>query len=266
MLSLLFCSRAKIKPFLLFSFIACATALPADLVFLIEEFSGVRQLHFQQVVHFLKTTVSSLSIHPDLVRIGLVFYNEEPRLEFSLDTFQTPAKILEHLGKLTYQDKRGRAKTGAALDFLRNEVFVREKGSRAEPGVRQIAVVITEGFSQDNVSRPASLLRRKGVTIYAVGTQLASESGDLEKIASYPPWKHAIHLESFLQLSTVGSMIKNQLCPEIVSKGIPFTEMDNALQKGRRTFPKFDLFFFFIFAPLSPYIHSPRLPLPCHIQ
>ncbi|XP_053786274.1 collagen alpha-4(VI) chain isoform X4 [Desmodus rotundus] len=222
---------------------ACATALPADLVFLIEEFSGVRQLHFQQVVHFLKTTVSSLSIHPDLVRIGLVFYNEEPRLEFSLDTFQTPAKILEHLGKLTYQDKRGRAKTGAALDFLRNEVFVREKGSRAEPGVRQIAVVITEGFSQDNVSRPASLLRRKGVTIYAVGTQLASESGDLEKIASYPPWKHAIHLESFLQLSTVGSMIKNQLCPEIVSKGIPFTEMDNALQKGCVHIEEADIYF-----------------------
>uniref|UniRef100_G1P5G4 VWFA domain-containing protein n=1 Tax=Myotis lucifugus TaxID=59463 RepID=G1P5G4_MYOLU len=197
--------------------LACPTAIPADLVFLIEEFSRVQQSNFQQVVNFLKTTVRSLSIFPD-VRIGLVFYGEKPRLEFSLNTFQTPAQILEHLDKLTSRGQRGRTKTGAALDFLRNEVFIPEKGSRSKQGVQQIAVVITEGFSQDNVSRPASLLRRAGVTVYAVGTQLASKSEDLEKIASYPPWKHAIPLESFLQLSIVGSKIKNKLCPETTAQ------------------------------------------------
>nr|XP_012622379.1 collagen alpha-4(VI) chain-like [Microcebus murinus] len=197
---------------------ACPTAIPADLVFLIEEFSRVRQPNFQQVVNFLKTTVSSLSIHPDVVRIGLVFYHEEPRLEFSLDTFQNPATVLAHLDKLTYRGRRGGTKTGAALDFLREEVFVQEKGSRSSRGVQQIAVVVTEGFSQDDVSRPASRLRRAGVTIYTVGTRRASDSQDLEKIASYPPGKHAITLESFLQLSVVGSVLTNQLCPEAVDK------------------------------------------------
>ncbi|KAF6098972.1 hypothetical protein HJG60_003131 [Phyllostomus discolor] len=222
---------------------ACPTAIPTDLVFLIEEFSRARELNFHQVINFLKTTVSSLSIHPDLVRIGLVFYHEEPRLEFALDAFQTPAKILEHLNKLTYQEKTGRAKTGAALDFLRNEVFVQEKGGRAKTGVQQIAVVITEGFSQDSVSRPASLLRRTGVTIYAVGTELASESGNLEKIASYPPGKHAISLESFLQLPTVGSMIKNQLCPETRGETVSITEMDNVLQTGCVHIEEADIYF-----------------------
>ncbi|XP_066206901.1 collagen alpha-4(VI) chain-like [Saccopteryx leptura] len=222
---------------------ACPTAIPADLVFLIEEFSRVRQLNFQQVVSFLKTTVSSLTIHPNLVRLGLVFYGEEPRLEFSLGTFQTPAQILEHLDKLTYQGKKGRTKTGAALDFLRNEVFIQEKGSRSKQGVTQIAVVITEGFSQDNVSRPASLLRRVGVTIYAVGTQLASESEDLQKIASYPPWKHIIPLESFLQLSIVESKIKNQLCPEIVVKGTSTSGMDYAPPEGCVHIEKADIYF-----------------------
>ncbi|XP_012518700.1 PREDICTED: collagen alpha-4(VI) chain-like [Propithecus coquereli] len=197
---------------------ACPTAIPADLVFLIEEFSRVRQANFQQVVNFLKSTVSSLSTHPDVVRIGLVFYNEEPRLEFSLDTFQNPATILAHLDKLTYRERRGRTKTGAALDFLRKEVFIQEKGSRSNHAVQKIAVVITEGFSQDDVSRPASRLRKAGVTIYTVGTQHAADSQDLEKIASYPPGKHAITLESFLQLSVVGSMLTDQLCPETVGK------------------------------------------------
>ncbi|XP_006846695.1 PREDICTED: collagen alpha-4(VI) chain-like [Chrysochloris asiatica] len=199
--------------------VACATVVPADLVFLVEEFSSASQSNFQQVVNFLKSTVRSLRIHPDAVRIGLVFYSEEPYLEFSLDTFQNPTQILKHLEKLTYRDRGGRKlKTGAALNFLRNRVFIQEKGSRSNQGVQKIAVVIMDSVSQDNVSRPASLLRRAGVTVYAVGTQIASESKDLEKMVSYPPWKHAIPLESFLQLFIVRNKIKNQLCTEIVGK------------------------------------------------
>lgn len=233
-----------LRPFL-FLFIVCPMAIPTDLVFLIEEFSWDRQSNFQQVVNFLKTTVSSLNVHPDGVRIGLVFYSEEPRLEFSLDAFQNPANILEYLDRLTFRRRSGRTKTGAALDFLRNEVFIEERGSRSKHGVQQMAVVITEGFSQDQLSKSASLLRRAGVTIYAVGTHLASESKDLENIASYPPWKHVISLESFLQLSVVGNKIKNQLCPETLDRSISISGMDQAPLEGRRTFFKFDLFFFF---------------------
>lgn len=223
--------------------VACATSIPADLVFLIEDFSRVRQSNFQEVVNFLKTTINSLNIHPYIVRIGLVFYSEEPRLEFSLDTFQNPAQILEHLDKLTSQERRGRIKTGAALDFLRNGVFIQEKGGRSKQGVKQIAVLITEGFSHDDVSRPASLLRRTGVTIYAVGTRLASESEDLEKIASYPPGKHVVRLESFLQLSIVGSKIKNLLCPETVGSRSPVTGVGSALQEGCVYIEKADIYF-----------------------
>ncbi|XP_054991023.1 collagen alpha-4(VI) chain-like [Sorex araneus] len=222
---------------------ACPTAFPADVVFLIEDFSRVRQSNFQQIVSFLKTTVRSLRIHPDIMRMGLVFYSEESRLAFSLDTYQTAAQILGHLDKLTFQERRGETKTGAALDFLRNSVFLPEKGSRRLQGVRQIAVVITEGSSQDSVSRPASLLRKAGITIYAVSTQLAPASTDLKKIASYPPWKHVIPLESFLQLSVVGNVIKNQLCPKVMDISVVSSEMSNVLQTGCANVEKADIYF-----------------------
>ncbi|KAM9187606.1 collagen alpha-4(VI) chain-like [Dugong dugon] len=223
--------------------VACPKAVPADLVFLVEEFSRAGQSNFRQVVNFLKTAVRSLRVHPDAVRIGLVFYSGEPRVEFLLDTFQNAAQILEHLDKLTYRGRGGRLKTGAALDFLRNRVFIQEKGSRSNQGVQQIAVVVTESVSQDNVSRPASVLRRSGVTVFAVGTQLASESNDLEKMASYPPWKHAISLESFLQLSTVADKIKNQLCTETVGKMDSDLRVGYAPQEGCVHIKKADIYF-----------------------
>ncbi|XP_012587529.1 PREDICTED: collagen alpha-4(VI) chain-like [Condylura cristata] len=209
---------------------ACRTTTPTDLVFLIEEFSRDKQSNFQQVVSFLKTMVSSLHIHPDEVKMGLVFYNEEPRLEFLLDTFRNANRILEHLDKLTYRGRRRKSKISAALDFLREKVFIQPSSRQ---GVQQIAVVITDRNSQDNVSRSASLLRKLGVTIYVVGTQLDSDSKDLEKIASYPPWKHVILLESFLQLSIVESKIKNHLCPEMVGRWASVSGMDRILQEGR---------------------------------
>jgi collagen type VI alpha len=48
-----------------------------------------------------------------------------------------------------------------------------------------------------------------------VGTWTTSEGQDLEKTAAYPPWKPAIPLESFLQLSLVRSKLRNWLWPEI---------------------------------------------------
>jgi collagen type VI alpha len=169
----------------------------------------------------------------------LVFYSEKPRLEFSLDMYQSAAQVLRHLDRLTFRARRGRAKAGAALDFLRKEVFLPEKGSRPHRGVQQIAVVIIESPSLDNVSTPASYLRRAGVTIYAAGTQPASESKDLEKIVTYPPWKHAIRLESFLQLSVVGNKLKKKLCPEMLSGMPPLMSFipestRQSTQEGRR--------------------------------
>lgn len=57
--------------------IVCPTGISADLVFLIEDLRKARHTNIQQVVNLLKATISSLSICPHLVGIGLVFYSEE---------------------------------------------------------------------------------------------------------------------------------------------------------------------------------------------
>uniref|UniRef100_A0A8B9SDP2 VWFA domain-containing protein n=1 Tax=Apteryx owenii TaxID=8824 RepID=A0A8B9SDP2_APTOW len=172
--------------------------------------------NFQLIRAFLLKIVNALDIGPSNVRVGLVLYSNEPRLEFSLDTFKDKSEILNYLKNLPYRG--GQTYTGVAIEFLRKKVFTQEAGSRKKQGVQQIAVVITDGQSLDNYTEPASKLRRKGVTVYAVGIQNTTESSKLDKIATYPPRKHVISLKFFLQLSNIEWKIKKRLCNEIVTK------------------------------------------------
>uniref|UniRef100_A0A452IQ66 VWFA domain-containing protein n=1 Tax=Gopherus agassizii TaxID=38772 RepID=A0A452IQ66_9SAUR len=179
----------------------CSSASVADIVFLVDESSRIGIRNFQLTRTFLLKIVNALDIGPNNIRVGLVSYSDEPRLEFTLDTFEDKSDILDYLKILPYRG--GRTYTGAAIDFLRKKVFTQEAGSRKNQGVQQLAVVITDGQSFDDFVEPASKLRHHGVAVYAVGTKNTSESSQLVKIASYPPRKHVTNLESFLHTAVI---------------------------------------------------------------
>ncbi|NWY00126.1 CO6A6 protein, partial [Nothoprocta ornata] len=200
----------------------CSSATIADIVFLVDESSKIGPKNFQLIRTFLLKVVNALDIGSSNVRVGLVTYSNEPRLEFTLDTFKNKLEILNYLKNLPYRG--GQSYTGKAIEFLRKMVFTKDAGSREKQGVQQIAVVITDGQSLDNYIEPASKLRRRGVTVYAVGIQNTTESGKLNKIATYPPNKHVFNLKFFLQLSNIGWKIKKRLCNEIVTKTFVETE------------------------------------------
>uniref|UniRef100_A0A674KAD1 VWFA domain-containing protein n=1 Tax=Terrapene triunguis TaxID=2587831 RepID=A0A674KAD1_9SAUR len=219
----------------------CSSASVADIVFLVDESSRIGLRNFQLTRTFLLKIVNALDIGPNNIRVGLVLYSDEPRLEFTLDTFEDKSDILNYLKKLPYRG--GRTYTGAAIDFLRKKVFTQEAGSRKNQGVQQLAVVITDGQSFDDFVEPSSKLRHHGVAVYAVGTKNISESSQLDKIASYPSRKHVTNLESFLQLSNIEWKIKKQLCSEIVSQTFVVPVRSRTLKEGCVDTEEADIYF-----------------------
>ncbi|XP_066485256.1 collagen alpha-4(VI) chain-like [Tiliqua scincoides] len=219
----------------------CSTAAVADIVFLVDESSRIGQRNFQLTRMFLFKVINALDISPDNVRVALVLYSDEPRLEFSLDTFEDKSEILNYLKKLPYRG--GQTYTGAALDFLRKKVFTKKAGSRKHQGVQQLAVVITDGQSLDNFTKPAAKLRRSKVTVYAVGPQNISEPGPLHKMASYPPRKHVTNLESFLQLTHIDWKIKKRLCTGIVSRAFAVPARSRNVKEGCEETEEADIYF-----------------------
>lgn len=101
--------------------------------------------------------------------------------------------------------------TGLGLDFILKEQFSEKAGSRARQGVPQIAVVITDGRSQDEVDPHADDLRRRGIILYAIGIKHADEE-ELKKIGNTPHDQHVYSVSDFNALQGISQNIVRVLC------------------------------------------------------
>ena len=69
--------------------------------------------------------------------------------------------------------------TGAALQYLRDNVFTASSGSRRLEGVPQVLILLSAGRSADSVDAPASALKQMGILTFAVGSG-GSDSRELQ--------------------------------------------------------------------------------------
>ncbi|KAG8572802.1 hypothetical protein GDO81_012168 [Engystomops pustulosus] len=218
----------------------CSSAIVADIVFLIDESSSIGDVNFQLTRVFLHKVINALDIGLNKVRVGLVLYSDHPNLEFKLNTFNEKYEILDYITKLPYRG--GTAHTGEALRFLRKELFSQGNGGRADLGVQQIAVVMTNGQSADEFRKPAAKLRRSGVEVFAVGFQKADKK-DLKIIASHPPRKHVTNVDSFLQLPNIELKLKKRLCNQIISHSFAAPALIRTLKDGCTDTEEADIYF-----------------------
>ncbi|XP_039662111.1 LOW QUALITY PROTEIN: collagen alpha-4(VI) chain-like [Perca fluviatilis] len=195
----------------------CKGANIADIVFIVDESASIGQENFQLVRTFLHSIVSSLDVRPNKVRVGIVTYNEESTAQVYLDTFNNREEILQFIKILPYSG--GGTNTGAALTFTLNNTFIEEKGSRKSKGVQQVAVVITDGKSQDSVHEAAIRLRRADVTVYSVGIKDANME-ELRDMASHPIDRHVFNVNSFTELKSLKHSLQKVICENIIDQAV----------------------------------------------
>lgn len=182
---------------------------------------------------FLHKVVSGLQVGSNRVRVGIVMYSSSPTAQVYLDTFKDKSELLDFIKILPYH--KGGTNTGAALDFAREKVFIKKRGSRKAAGVQQVAVVITDGKSQDEVSAPAANLRRAGVTVYSVGIKDADKA-ELTQIASYPTNKHMFIVDSFAKLKTLEQSLQRILCQNVIQQAFSIGTRRSNIKEGMKNF------------------------------
>ncbi|XP_022606755.1 scavenger receptor cysteine-rich type 1 protein M130-like [Seriola dumerili] len=96
-----------------------------------------------------------------------------------------------------------------ALDHINQMSFKPHVGMRVDS--RKIAVLITDGESQDDVNLPSQNLKDRGIEIYTIGVKNADMT-QLQSIASDPKESHMYYIEQFLSFLDIAKNLNINLC------------------------------------------------------
>ncbi|XDV30522.1 hypothetical protein PO909_033432, partial [Leuciscus waleckii] len=169
-----------------------------DVVFLLDGSDGTRS-SFPAMRDFVERMVERLNVSEKGDHVSVVQYSRDPEAHFYLNTYSRKEDVLDTLRGLMHKGGRP-LNTGAALQYVRDNVFTASSGSRLVEGVPQLLILLSDGKSFDKVDTPASSLKELGVLIFAIGSR-SSDSRELQKISNEP--SYALSVSDFADLPSV---------------------------------------------------------------
>ena len=175
-------------------------------MFLLDGSDGTRN-GFPAMRDFVQRVVETLNVDENKDRVSVVQYSRDPAVQFYLNTYTTKDEILDTVKGLRHKGGRP-LNTGAALQYVRDNVFTASAGSRRLEGVPQVLILLSGGRSFDSVDAPASALKQLGVLTFAIGTR-SSDSKELQKI-SYDP-SYALSVSEFTDLPSVQQQLQSSV-------------------------------------------------------
>ena len=162
---------------------------------------------FTAMRDFVQKVVETLNVDDNRDRVSVVQYSRDPAVQFYLNTYTTKGEVLGTVRGLRHKGGRP-LNTGAALRYLRDNVFTASAGSRRLEGVPQMLIVLSGGRSFDNVDAAATALKELGVLTFAIGTR-NSDPSELQKISHGP--NHALTVSEFNELPSVQQQLQSSM-------------------------------------------------------
>lgn len=190
----------KIFPFAL----GCNETAQADIVLLVDSSGSIGDSDFEEVKKFLHAFVDSFNLRPDKVRVGLAQFSDRPYQEFLLGAYSDKRDLHQKLNGLIYRG--GGTNTGQALTFIRENYF-----SLARKNVPGIAIVITDGESNDDVEEPSQRLRNLGVFIFVIRVGTGNIE-TLRAISNIPHEEFLFSIDIYQELQGLKESLHNKVC------------------------------------------------------
>uniref|UniRef100_A0A3B4WT62 Collagen alpha-1(XXVIII) chain n=1 Tax=Seriola lalandi dorsalis TaxID=1841481 RepID=A0A3B4WT62_SERLL len=179
---------------------------PMELVFVIDSSESVGPENFEIIKDFVTRLVDRTTVGRNATRIGLVLYSLDVHLEFNLVRYMNKQDVKQAIRKMPYMGEG--TYTGTAIRKATQEAFF-----SARPGVRKVAIVITDG--QTDKREPVKLdiavreAHAANIEMYALGIVNSSDPTqteflrELNLIASDPDSEHMYLIDDFNTLPVV---------------------------------------------------------------
>lgn len=172
-----------LSPF--FSFLVELESPQRDIVFLLDG-SDDTQTVFSVMRNFVQTVVEAFDVGEDKTRVAVVQYSSDQQTHFNLNTYTGKQDVLAALQQIRHKGGRN-LNTGAALNYVRTNIFADSSGSRRQEGVPQILILLSGQRSQDDVARAALALKQDKVVSFVVGPRNA-DILEQQMIADHPSY------------------------------------------------------------------------------
>ncbi|KAK3526828.1 hypothetical protein QTP70_034871, partial [Hemibagrus guttatus] len=197
-----------------------------DLVFILDTSSSVGKDNFEKIRQWVANLVESFDVGEDKTRVAVVRYSDRPTTEFNLARYKTLEEVKTAARNIRYLG--GNTKTGDAISYTTTNIFTVQAGARpAARGIQKVAILLTDGRSQDYVLEPSVAAARAGIRMFAVGIGEALKE-ELEEIGAEPKNAHVFHVTDFDAIDRIRGRLRRRLCERL------HKDMYSALQgKGR---------------------------------
>lgn len=102
--------------------------------------------------------------------------------------------------------------TGDAISYTTSNIFTERNGARPKArGIQRVAILLTDGRSQDYVLEPSKAAAKAGIRMFAVGIGEALKV-ELEEIAAEPKNAHVFHVTDFNAIDKIRERLRRRLC------------------------------------------------------
>lgn len=189
----------------------CSTAVN-DLVYIMDGSWSVGTTDFETAKRWLVNITSGFDVGPLYTQVAVVQYSDTPRLEIPLGEHQSTAALVSAIQEVSYLG--GNTQTGRAIKFAIDHVF--PTSTRSEAVKNRIAVVVTDGKSQDDVVDASVEARTQNIILFAVGVGSEITTSELVAIANKPSSDYVLYAEDYTTIDRIRDSMEQKLCEESV--------------------------------------------------
>lgn len=158
----------------------------------------------KQLYPFLNDLISSVDIESGAVRVSVVVYGLDAKVQFDFDKYSKSKKLVKAIKKIT---KANSVRTKGSdivklLNVVQTDVLVEKKGDRSD--VPNLLILFTDSTSSSQITdiiQESAAMKRAGTTMFAIGVKDADIT-EIETVASDPAGEYSFIGKSYGEFST----------------------------------------------------------------
>jgi len=186
-------------------------AAPVDLLFVLDGSGSITRSSWKQVRTFVQELAKPLVVSEQFANLAVVQFSSRAKLDvaWTSDRRQFNALVSD------LQQLQEGTDIGAALK-LSLDVF-KSSARFKNPDVAKVAILMTDGVSDDDPVEAAEELRAAGVIIFGLAVGDDADFDTVSSLVSQPVASHAYQIDSFDSLSSVINELSTQACLRVDS-------------------------------------------------